>query len=72
MTDYLEACVKKLTNEQIWQRQGAHENAVGNALKLKIAFAGSAVIKQKHGTLAARKKLFKSQDLSAIAQRIAG
>jgi len=32
MTEYLEACVKKLTNEQIWQRQGAHENAVGNLI----------------------------------------
>jgi uncharacterized damage-inducible protein DinB len=30
MTDYLVACVKKLSEEQIWQRQGAYENAVGN------------------------------------------
>jgi Protein of unknown function (DUF1572)/Clp amino terminal domain, pathogenicity island component len=30
MTEYLTACVKKLTEEQIWRRQGAHENAVGN------------------------------------------
>ena len=30
MTEYLTACVKKLTDEQIWQRQGAYENAVGN------------------------------------------
>src|ERR1700750_2776728 len=30
MTEYLTACVKKLSEEQIWQRQGAHENAVGN------------------------------------------
>ena len=30
MSDYLVACVKKLSEEQIWQRQGAYENAVGN------------------------------------------
>jgi uncharacterized damage-inducible protein DinB len=30
MTEYLTACVKKLSDEQIWQRHGAHENAVGN------------------------------------------
>jgi uncharacterized damage-inducible protein DinB len=30
MDKYLEACLKKLTDEQIWQRQGVHENAVGN------------------------------------------
>ena len=32
MTEYLTACVKKLTDEQIWQRHGAHENAVGNLM----------------------------------------
>jgi uncharacterized damage-inducible protein DinB len=30
MTEYLVACMKKLTDEQIWRRNGAHENAVGN------------------------------------------
>jgi uncharacterized damage-inducible protein DinB len=30
MTEYLTTCVGKLTDEQIWRRQGAHENAVGN------------------------------------------
>jgi len=30
MTEYLVACMKKLTDEQIWRRQGAYENAVGN------------------------------------------
>jgi uncharacterized damage-inducible protein DinB len=32
MTEYLVACVKKLSDEQIWQRQGAYENAVGNLM----------------------------------------
>ena len=32
MTEYLVACLKKLTDEQIWQRQGAYENAVGNLI----------------------------------------
>jgi uncharacterized damage-inducible protein DinB len=30
MTEYLVACVKKLSDEQVWQRGGAHENSVGN------------------------------------------
>ena len=30
MTEYLTTCIGKLTDEQIWRRQGAHENAVGN------------------------------------------
>ena len=30
MTGLVETCLRKLSDEQIWQRQGAHENAVGN------------------------------------------
>jgi uncharacterized damage-inducible protein DinB len=30
MTECLEVCLKKLTDDQVWQRQGTHENAVGN------------------------------------------
>ena len=30
MTTNLRLCLGKLTDEQIWQRGGAHENAVGN------------------------------------------
>ena len=30
MTGYLTACLKKLSDEQVWERHGAHENAVGN------------------------------------------
>jgi uncharacterized damage-inducible protein DinB len=30
MTEYLVTCLKKLSDEQIWRRGGAHENAVGN------------------------------------------
>ncbi|MGD0446485.1 MAG: DUF1572 family protein [Edaphobacter sp.] len=30
MTEYLVACLKKLSDEQVWQRGGAYENAVGN------------------------------------------
>jgi hypothetical protein len=32
MTEQLVTCVKKLSDEQIWRRQGAHENAVGNLM----------------------------------------
>ncbi len=30
MTECLVACLKKLSDEQIWERQGPYENAVGN------------------------------------------
>jgi uncharacterized damage-inducible protein DinB len=30
MTGYLKTCLGKLSDEQIWERHGAHENAVGN------------------------------------------
>ncbi len=30
MTKLLVTCLKRLTEEQIWRRQGAYENAVGN------------------------------------------
>ena len=32
MTIYLTTCVKKLNDEQVWRRQGAYENAVGNLI----------------------------------------
>jgi uncharacterized damage-inducible protein DinB len=30
MTDNLRICLSKLTDAQVWERHGAHENAVGN------------------------------------------
>jgi uncharacterized damage-inducible protein DinB len=30
MTECLDICLRKLSDDQVWQRQGAHENAVGN------------------------------------------
>jgi len=30
MTSFLRSCLDKLTNQQVWDRHGAHENAVGN------------------------------------------
>ena len=30
MTTVLDACLNRLTDEQVWQRGGAHENAIGN------------------------------------------
>jgi len=30
MTDNLRVCLEKLTDTQIWERHGAHENSVGN------------------------------------------
>ncbi|MBS1798676.1 MAG: DUF1572 family protein [Acidobacteria bacterium] len=30
MTGYLTTCLSKLSDEQVWERHGAHENAIGN------------------------------------------
>ncbi len=30
MTGFLKSCLDKLSDEQVWERHGAHENAVGN------------------------------------------
>lgn len=30
MTGYMKTCLGKLTDEQVWERHGPHENAVGN------------------------------------------
>jgi len=30
VTGYLKTCLGKLTDEQVWERHGPHENAVGN------------------------------------------
>jgi hypothetical protein len=46
MTECLEVCLKKLTDEQVWQRQGAHENAVGN---LVLHLCGNARQWVMHG-----------------------
>jgi uncharacterized damage-inducible protein DinB len=32
MTDNLHSCVTRLSNAEIWERHGAHENAVGNLI----------------------------------------
>lgn len=32
MTGFLTNCMNRLTDEQIWERHGAHENAVGNLI----------------------------------------
>jgi len=46
MTECLEVCLKKLTDDQVWQRQGAHENAVGN---LVLHLCGNARQWVMHG-----------------------
>lgn len=30
MADYLKSCLDRLSDQQVWQRDGVHENAVGN------------------------------------------
>jgi uncharacterized damage-inducible protein DinB len=73
MTEYLTACVKKLSEEQIWQRQGAYENAVGN---LVLHLCGNARQWIMHGVGGAedvrvRDKEFGVDDGMSGAQLIA-
>ena len=46
MTECMEVCLRKLSYEQVWQRQGAHENAVGN---LVLHLCGNARQWVMHG-----------------------
>src|ERR1700761_1067038 len=46
MTECFETCLRKLSYEQVWQRQGAHENAVGN---LVLHLCGNARQWVMHG-----------------------
>jgi hypothetical protein len=46
MNEWLEVCLRRLTYEQIWRRQAAHENAVGN---LVLHLCGNAQQWLLHG-----------------------
>ena len=62
MTEYLTSCVKKLTDEQIWQRQGAYENAVGN---LVLHLCGNARQWIMHGVGGADDVRVRDKEFSA-------
>jgi hypothetical protein len=62
MTEYLTTCVKKLTEEQIWQRQGAYENAVGN---LVLHLCGNARQWIMHGVGGAEDVRVRDKEFSA-------
>src|ERR1700742_3355829 len=62
MTDCLEACLRKLSYEQIWQRQGAHENAVGN---LVLHLCGNARQWIMHGVGGAPDVRVREKEFSA-------
>ena len=62
MTQSLEACLRKLTYEQIWERQGAHENAVGN---LVLHLCGNARHWMMHGVGGAADVRLRDAEFSA-------
>jgi uncharacterized damage-inducible protein DinB len=62
MTEYLTACVEKLTEEQIWQRRGAYENAVGN---LVLHLCGNARQWIMHGVGGAPDVRVRDKEFSA-------
>jgi uncharacterized damage-inducible protein DinB len=62
MTEYLTACMKKLSDEQIWQRQGAYENAVGN---LVLHLCGNARQWIMHGVGGAPDVRLRDKEFSA-------
>ena len=63
MTEFLVACVTKLTDEQIWRRQGAHENAVGN---LVLHLCGNARQWIMHGVGGAPDVRVRPAEFSAV------
>jgi uncharacterized damage-inducible protein DinB len=62
MTEYLTTCVKKLTDEQIWRRHGAYENAVGN---LVLHLCGNARQWIMHGVGGAPDVRVRDKEFSA-------
>jgi hypothetical protein len=56
MTEYLVACLKKLSDEQVWRRGGAHENAVGNLVLHLCGNARQWVIAGVGGTMDVRER----------------
>ena len=62
MTEYLATCVRKLSDEQIWRRQGAHENAVGN---LVLHLCGNARQWIMHGVGGAEDVRVRDKEFSA-------
>jgi uncharacterized damage-inducible protein DinB len=62
MTEYLVACVKSLSEEQIWRRHGAHENAVGN---LVLHLCGNARQWIMHGVGGAPDVRVRDKEFSA-------
>ena len=62
MTEYLTACMRKLTDEQVWQRHGAYENAVGN---LVLHLCGNARQWIMHGVGGAEDVRVRDKEFSA-------
>jgi hypothetical protein len=62
MTEYLVACLKKMTEEQIWHRQGVYENAVGN---LVLHLCGNARQWIMHGVGGAPDVRVRDKEFSA-------
>jgi len=62
MTECFEACLGKLSYEQVWQRQGAHENAVGN---LVLHLCGNARQWVMHGVGGAADVRMRDAEFSA-------
>ena len=62
MTEYLVTCIKRLSDEQIWRRQGAHENAAGN---LVLHLCGNARQWIMHGVGGAEDVRVRDKEFSA-------
>jgi uncharacterized damage-inducible protein DinB len=62
MTEHLVSCVKKLSDEQVWQRHGAYENAVGN---LVLHLCGNARQWIMHGVSGALDVRVRDKEFSA-------
>jgi hypothetical protein len=62
MTEYLVACLKKLSDEQVWQRRGAYENSVGN---LVLHLCGNARQWVIHGVGGATDVRVRDKEFSA-------
>jgi uncharacterized damage-inducible protein DinB len=79
MTKCVESCFEKLNDEQVWQRQADHENAIGNLILhlcgnmrqwIMHGVGGSADVRTRDEEFSARKNLSAAQLLALFQQHI--
>lgn len=79
MTGHIEACLGRLNDEQIWNRGGAHENAIGNLILhlcgnarqwIISGVGGAKDVRDRDAEFAAKGDLTREQLLGRLKQTV--